>query len=228
VFRQDWPFILLPLLFWLLREGLQPTPLLIDLLALLAVGWFWGLNLSVRSRTSGVLFTFACWANMGPQIVWGLLWIFLIDPGGPRPRQVRKTRTSSNEQAGAPVSKFELRYWLLFVIAAFVGGALTPRALSTWADSVTFLFGRAFALDPDAGLLAQPQGIFSRRSIYTFLVLFVWLILYLRDLQISSQHVDRTDRRINDLVLRFRRIVCWFLILHSGQSIICRSARCGY
>ncbi len=213
VFRQDWPFILLPLLFWLLREGLQPTPLLIDLLALLAVGWFWGLNLSVRSRTSGVLFTFACWANMGPQIVWGLLWIFLIDPGGPRPRQVRKTRTSSNEQAGAPVSKFELRYWLLFVIAAFVGGALTPRALSTWADSVTFLFGRAFALDPDAGLLAQPQGIFSRRSIYTFLVLFVWLILYLRDLQISSQHVDRTDRRINDLVLRFRRIVCWFLPL---------------
>jgi hypothetical protein len=214
VLRQDWPFILLPLFFWLLREGLQPTPLLIDLLGLLAVGWFWGLNLSVRSRASGVLLIFVCWANMGPQIVWGLLWIFLSDPGGgPRPRQVRKTRTPSNEQPGATVSQFELRYWLLFIIAAFVGGALTPRALSTWADSVTFLFGKAFALDPVAGLLAQSQDIFSRRSISTFCMLFIWIILYLRDLRISSRLVGRTDRRISKLVLRFRKNVSWFLPL---------------
>ena len=208
VFRHDLPFILLPLFFLLLRDGLQPTPVLIDLMGLLTVGWLWGLRLTVRSRTFGVIFAFVCWANMGPQVVWGLLWILLNDRGvSLLPGRRRTVRPPSIELADAAVPR------LLFAVAALVGGVLTPRALSTWVDSAAFLLGNAFDPHQEAGLFVQGQDVFSRRSVYSFLVPLIWLILYVGDQRISSRIVGITDRRISESIRRFQWNINWFLPL---------------
>jgi hypothetical protein len=148
----------LPLALLVVRDGLQPVPHLFDLCGLVAV---WALLQSKpweRGRWLAVGLVFCLWANLSAGVLYGLLLLPLFAPPA---RSV----------------------WKL-VVAALVGGALTPRGLLTWRDAVVLFVPRAFAGPVESvpanwnGLLAD--GLIDSASIAFLLLWGGWVIVRLR------------------------------------------------
>ncbi len=121
----------LVLLLFSVRADLEPTIWLWDLAGLLAT---WSvLKFVDRRRLSVTLLVsvFACWANLGPRPIWGLLLVLLWPE-------------RSTERGSA------LGWCIL-------AGMLTPRGPLTWLDSMVLFAPSAFV--PDVILEAQWRSV---------------------------------------------------------------------
>jgi hypothetical protein len=124
--------VALPLLLWVVREGLQPVPALFDLAGIVALWSVLQASWRPRVRLVAVVLTFAVWASLGPRPVWGLLVLVAL----------------------CPRERFEPR----LLAAALLGGCLTPRGLWTWIDAAVLFAPAAWSR---GGGPAEWSGLFS-------------------------------------------------------------------
>lgn len=148
------PWLLLPPLWWTLRDGLQPTPELFDLLGLLVLWCVLEASLTQSSRLLLTFLIFVGWASLGPQPIWGLLLI-VVRVNFPQANSVSKSN-SRKLPATATTSLDWL--WLRLLGAALLGGMFTPRGPLGWRDSVMMLAPSAFG---DLTPLAPPDLLAS-------------------------------------------------------------------
>ena len=142
--------VILPLVLWTVRDGLQPVPQLFDLLGMVVIWCVVNSSMSTHGRLVSLLLTFLVWGNLGPRPVWGLLWLICTDWTAPGKQSSRtrdpKVRRGETIQGGTIVRSVPSRLLMLQVmIVALLGGSITPRGLLTWWDSVILLSPGTFA-----------------------------------------------------------------------------------
>jgi len=137
--------VILPLVLWTVRDGLQPVPQLFDLLGMAVLWRVVNSRMSSRGRWVSLLLTFVAWGNLGPRPVWGLMWLCCMDWTDIGAR-ISPSRGDEGRRSvtGAPSLASRL-LMLQAPIAALLGGSMTPRGLLTWRDSVILLSPGTFA-----------------------------------------------------------------------------------
>ncbi len=135
-----------PLMLVGLRDGLQPVPQWFDLLGMLSLCFVLESPLSERRRCFSIFLIFVVWGNLGPRPIWGLLWL-LVHPytssvtsstsrvASERHREIAVRGADSHGQP---------RQFFLLLIAALLGGIITPRGIWTWRDSAILFAPSAF------------------------------------------------------------------------------------
>jgi hypothetical protein len=144
--RRRWPAIIgLPLLLWTIRDGLEPGPQLFDLIGMLALWRVVNSDLSARNRLAAVFLTFALWANLGPRPIWGLL-LLLLAAWTPATQSPPASHAASKRDRNDPTRGTAPRRLILpLLLAALLGGMVTPRGLLTWRDSIILFAPTSFA-----------------------------------------------------------------------------------
>jgi hypothetical protein len=151
--RQLAAILLLPPALWVVRDGLQPVPQLLDLVGMASLWRVFNADWSKRNRLLAIFAVFCVWANLGPRPVWGLAFLVLYCPPG------------------------RLNFRML--AAALLGGMLTPRGLFTWKDSAILfapsVFAHVEAFDANwRSLMMDPR--WSATEIAFFVLWGTWVV----------------------------------------------------
>lgn len=114
-------FLIFPLAVIVMRDGLQPSPVLYDLIGLLILGRWLVSSDSHPPSPFKIFLLFLLWSNLGPEPLWGVLLLVAV----------------------APASVLSPK----LLLAAILGGICNPRGIFVWWDSAILTAPLAF-LDP--------------------------------------------------------------------------------
>ncbi len=189
--------IVIPLFLWTVRDGLQPVPELFDLCGLTLLWIVAYAKISTRVRFVAILLTFVVWANLGPRPVLGLLWLCVHELTS------RQQFSDELKAANSGISSYPFRALRIVqvLIAAILGGLLTPRGILTWRDS-GMLFCPAAIANPSSYNLPDWIGAFQENSWssseYAFLILWsFWVgkgVANIRALPLLEDDIQKMSR----------------------------------
>ncbi len=191
--------VILPLVLWTVRDGLQPVPQLFDLVGMAVLWRVVNSSLTTHGLSASLLLTFVVWGNLGPRPIWGLLWLFCTDRASSRERTSlsRNSEGRPDETVARSVTPRPLMFQVLIV--ALLGGSMTPRGLLTWWDSVILLTPGTFA---NLETLSESTWSGSFRSVHwtaaEWAFVLLWCLWVGRKLLHPSRHwtksLDHQDR----------------------------------